>query len=122
MQGQSGIYAFNGTNITMSPSDGGWEDKDVIGIDGFGHSIYPAVTEFNMEWGLMHTVDFKQLQDIYLTTISTGTVVVDLPKWGDATYIFYSYSGTIISRPTVGKYFAEYVKDVKLVVSNIRIS
>ena len=120
--GYSGSYGINGTNLTLSPSQGGWESKDVIGVDGNGHSIYPSVTEFNMEWGLMPTPDFKQLQDAYLTTVTTGTAVVDLPEWGATDYKFYSYTGTIISRPTVGMYFAEHVKDVKLTITNIRVS
>lgn len=121
-QGITGTYSINGVDIQLSPSQGGWEDKDSAGIDGNGHTIFPQVTEFTMEWGLMATYELKQLQDAFLTTNVTGTAVVDLPQWGATDYTFYSYSGTIVSRPHVGKYFANYVKDVSLKVTNIRVS
>jgi len=121
-QGITGTFAVNGTTINLSPSNSQWDNKDVIGVDGNGHSIYPAVGEYKMEWGLMSTSELKQINDFYLTTLTTGTCVVDLPKWGDTDYTFYSYSGTILSRPTVGQYFAGYVKDVVLTVTNIRVS
>lgn len=122
MQGASGTYAFNGTTLYLSPTVGSWENKDSLGDDGNGHVIYPSVTEFTMEWVLMPTSDFKQLQDFYLVSSTTGTVVADLPKWGGVDYVFQSYSGVILTRPTVGKYFAEHIQDVKLVVRNIRVS
>jgi hypothetical protein len=122
MNGLSGTYAINGTTLLLSPSNAGWGNKDIIGVDGAGHSLYPAVNEYIMEWGLMSPTELKQLQDAFISTQTTGTAVVDLPKWGDADYTFYSYSGTIISRPQVNKYFAEYVRDVTLTITNIRVS
>ena len=53
----------------------------------------------------MSTAELKQVNDAYLAVSNTGTAVVDLPKWGDNDYVFYSYSGTVLSRPTVGAYF-----------------
>ena len=70
----------------------------------------------------MSTAELKQVNDAYLAVSNTGTAVVDLPKWGDNDYVFYSYSGTVLSRPTVGAYFAGFVEDVTLVISSIRIS
>lgn len=121
MNGASGTYALNGTDLTLSPTEGKWEAKSIIGRDGEGRPIYSSLGDFTMTWGLMSTSEFKQLNDVYEYVSNTGTVVADLPKWGDADYIFYSYSGTIVNRPTAGAYFVGYVSDVQLVVSSIRV-
>lgn len=120
-QGFSGSYGINGTVLSLQPSQGQWSDKEPLGRDGSGRPIYPAFAEFTLQWGLMGIADLKQINDAYLAVSNTGTAVVDLPKWGDSDYRFYSYSGTVLSRPSVGGYFAEYVEDVSLVISSIRV-
>lgn len=120
MQGYSGGYALNGTNLTLQPSSGMWDAKEIVGYDGSGRPIYPAVAEFTLSWDLVPTSDLKQLIDFYDYVSNTGSVVADLPKWGDNGYIFYSYSGTFPNRPTVGAYFMGYVTDVKMVINSIR--
>ena len=120
--GYSGSFGVNGVAFQLPPTQGKWEAKEIIGYDGSGHPIYPAVGEFTMQWGLMSTADFKQLNDFYLSVSVTGTVVSELPKWGDVGYLYYAYSGTIINRLTVGEYFAEHVKDVTMLISNIRVT
>lgn len=120
MNGTSGSYAVNGTAFTLQPSEGKWEQKDIIGRDGSGRAIYPAMTDFTMTWGLVSTAEFKQLNDFYEYVSNTGTLVVDLPKWGDTNYTFYSYTGAFVNRPTAGAYFERYVTDVQLVVTGIR--
>lgn len=119
MQGYSGTYAFNGVNI-MPPSESKWNTRDNLGYDGSGHPIYPAIRSYEMSWELISTSDLQQLINAQLATASTGTMVVDLPKWGDAGYLFYSYTGCIINEPEVGAYFAGYSKDVHLVITNVR--
>lgn len=119
--GYSGSYGVNGTAIALPPTTGQWEAKDIIGVDGNGHPIYSAYGEFTLSWGLMPTSNFKQLNDWYITVSNTGTVVAELPKYGDVDYLYYAYSGTIINRPTVGSYFAEHVTDVRIIISRIRV-
>lgn len=119
--GYSGSFGINGTAISLPPTQGQWEAKDVIGVDGNGHPIYSAYGDFTLSWGLMSTTEFKQLNDWYITVSNTGTVVAELPKWGDTDYLYYAYSGTIINRPTVGAYFTGYVTDVRLLISRIRV-
>lgn len=119
--GFSGTYAINGTNLTLLPSQGNWEAKEIIGYDGAGRPLYPAIGEFTLGWDLVPTSDLKQLIDFYDYVSNTGTCVIDLPKWGDVDYLFYSYSGTFPNRPTVGAYFMGYVTDVKMLITNIRV-
>lgn len=121
MMGYTGSFAINGTKITLQPEEFNWEDFPILGRDGNGKPIYPAIGEFKLQWGFMTTSEFKQINDFYNTILVTGTAVVDLPKWGDDGYLFYSYSGTHLNRPVANAYFNQYVKDVTLLVTNIRV-
>jgi hypothetical protein len=119
--GFSGSYGINGVALTLQPSEGRWEAKSTLGRDGEGRPIYPAIGEFTLSWGLMSTSEFKQLNDVYLSVSNSGTVVSELPKWGDVDYLYYAYSGTIVDRPTVGAYFVGYVSDVRMTIGKIRV-
>jgi hypothetical protein len=119
-QGYSGSYGINGTNLLLQPSEGKWNSRETLGVDGSGRSIYPALRSFELSWELMGTSELAQLINFQASISNTGTVVSDLPKWGDAGYLFYGYSGTILSEVEVGAYFNTYVKDVRLVISSIR--
>ena len=121
MQGTSGSFAVNGTAFTLQPFQFGWNDKEVIGEDGTGRPLYPAVTTFTIKWKLMGTADFKQINDFYQAVSVSGTAIVDLPKWGDTDYTFQSYSGTYLTRPTFEKYFNGYIEGVSMTVTNIRV-
>lgn len=118
-QGFSGSYAINGVKI-LQPTNGQWAGLEMLGYDGNGRPMYPALGAFELSWGLVTTSDLKQLIDYFNYSNVSGTVVFDLPRWGDADYKFYSYSGTQISRPQIGEYFSGYVTNVKMTVSNIR--
>lgn len=119
MQGASGTFAVNGTQLTLSPSYGHWLGRDTLGIDGNNNSIYPTIREFEMGWDLIPISDLYQLINTQLASV-TGTLVWDLPRWGASSYIFYSYSGTRVNEPSVGQYFVEHASDVVLVIKNIR--
>jgi hypothetical protein len=121
MQGTTGSYAVNGVTLTLQPTQGSWGAKDIIGRDGNGKAIYPALGDYTLSWGLVSTSEMKQLLDFYDTVSNTGTCVVDLPEWGRADYSFLSYSGTYLSRPTVGAYFEHYVTEVSLLITSIRV-
>lgn len=120
MQGTSGSYAINGTELQLPPTTGKWSDRNSLGIDGNAHPIYSAVRQFVLSWGLMSPSEVQQINNFYLSAGNTGTVVVDLPKWGNSTYSFYSYSGCTLNEPEVGEYFCGYITDVTLVVNKVR--
>jgi len=121
-QGFSGSYAINGTNLVLQPTSGRWNGRDLLGIDGAGHPIYPSIREFEMSWALISTTDFAQLNNFQLSVGNTGTVSVDLPKWGNAGYMFYSYSGCTLREPQAGSYFSAdgYVQDVTMTIMGVR--
>jgi hypothetical protein len=51
----------------------------------------------------------------------TGTAAVALPKYGDPTYTFYTYTGCTLYRPAMNDYFTEHITSVTMIVDNIRI-
>jgi hypothetical protein len=120
MQGVTGSFAVNGVKLQLQPSASGWVTQEQVGVDGNFRPIYPAIRQYKMTWDVMSHAELKQLIDIQLACV-TGSVVVDLPKWGDATYTFYSYSGTFVNEPEIGgEYFAEHITDVSLLFQRIR--
>ena len=120
MIGYSGTYAFQGVNLQLPPTEGQWEERDVLGYDGNGRPIYPAVRSFTMKWNLISSTDLQQLINAQRSVANTGTVVVDLPKWGASDYLFDSYSGTFVHEIEVGPYFAQHTQSCTLLISNIR--
>ena len=119
-QGITGSYAVNGSDITVQPTDGKWLPRSPLGIDGWGHAVYPPYREFEMTWGLLSPSDVNQLQNFFASIGNTGTAVVDLPKYADAIYQFYSYSGCVLQEPSIGVYFTENQTDVNLLIIKIR--
>jgi hypothetical protein len=117
--GTSGSYAINGTNLLLQPTEAGWVDRPLIGISGNGRATYPGVREFEMTWGLMDMASFNQIQAAYYSIQSTGTLTFDLPKFNTIPYTFYSYAGCTILEPTVGKFFEQWVTDVKLTILQV---
>ena len=116
--GATGTYAINDVNIC--PEAGRWLPKPAVGIDGNGHSIYPALKDFEMTWGLISVSDFSILHQAYLTVSNTGTVAVDLPEWGATQHVFRRYSGAILHEPQTGEYLSDYITDVRLLITGIR--
>lgn len=116
----SGSYKINGTELTMQPTIGKWLPREQLGIDGVGHAIYPGVREFEMRFNLQSPAEYNQLITFFNGHQPSGTVVVDLPRFGYSLYDFYSYSGCNIREPEMGDYFNENQQEVILLVSNIR--
>ena len=112
--GYSGSYAVNGTRFLLQPTTAGWMDRDVLGLDGNGHPVYPAPREFEIKWGLAHPADVEQIINAYKSSGNTGTVSFDLPQWGASDYIFNTYSGCTMQEPTVGEYFNGYITNVSM--------
>lgn len=118
--GASGSYSFNGTNLSLQPTEGKWNQRDQLGTDGQGHPIYPLVRTFELSWGLISVLDLQQIINVYNGVQNTGTFSVDLPQYGAAGYQFQTYSGCTLSEVQVGSYFNEYVNDVQLLIYNVR--
>ena len=119
--GLSGSFAFNGTNLTLQPTEGHWLDPEEFGFDGGAHPIVSAFRSFELSWQLISTSDLKQLIDFVALVSNTGTMAVDLPQWGNADYRFQTYSGTTLSPVRVGAYFNEYVQEARLLILKILV-
>lgn len=118
--GITGTYSFNGSTLLLMPTEAGWVTRDEIGISGNARPTYPAVRQFEMRWEFMDMASFAQIQALYDAIQSTGTVVVDLPKYATAPYQFYSYSGCTLKEPSVGNFFEQNVTDVSLLILRAR--
>lgn len=118
--GASGSYAINASNLTLQPSTHQWQDRQTYGFDGAAHPIQSAVRTYELGWQLMSPAEFTELVTHYRTVQNTGTVAVDLPQFDGTQYQFYRYSGCTLSEPIFGDYFNGYLKDVRMLIYNIR--
>lgn len=118
----TGTYQINNTDITIQPTSGQWKSRDVLGIDGNGHPVYPPYYEFEMRWQLVDMNQVNQLQGFFNAIGRTGTASVNLPRYGYSDYIFRTYSGTVLQEPSYGVFFNEHQTDVTLLITKIRIS
>lgn len=115
----SGTYRINGTELTIQPTSGRWIPLSPIGITGDGHPVYPSVRTFELRWNLTDQESVDQLRVFFELTRTTGTVVVDLPKFTGTIYDFYAYSGCVLYEPERGAYFVEHTTDFVMMVGNI---
>lgn len=114
-------YKINGTEITLQPTSGQWMPREQLGINGVGKIIYSGLRKFEMVWNLADHTDYSQLLGFFNNLTTTGSYVVDLPKFNNAsTWAFDSYTGCYIREPETGVYFAEHQNTVRLLVTNIR--
>lgn len=119
----SGTFGINGTEFLIQPSEGKWVPRNTLAIDGGGHPIFPAVREFEFDWDIIDQPTWNQLQAFYNTVQNTGTCVVNLPTYGNASFSYQPYSGCTLGEPEVGGGFITqdgYLRQIKLVVMNIR--
>jgi hypothetical protein len=117
--GASGSYGINGVDLQLQPTAGRWIPRESIGFTGDGHPDYVGVREFEMTWQLISADDVNQLQNFFDTLGLTGTAVVDLPKYRNATYIFESYSGCAISEPQMDAYYEQHETSITLLIYGI---
>lgn len=113
-------FAFNGTLLTLQPTDHNWEARNQFGISGDGHPIYPLVRQYKLTWSLSSPSEFQQVLGFYNSINQTGTVSVDLPEWNSATYQFRTYSGCTLREPEFSNYYEGYYQEISLTVLNIR--
>jgi hypothetical protein len=118
--GYSGSFALNGANFILQPSTSHWVERDIMGLDGNAHPVYPVYREYEMAWELAHPADVKQIIDVYNYLGNTGTTSFDLPEWGASDYLYHEYSGCTLQEPTVGDYFNGWITGVRLLIMKVR--
>lgn len=119
MEGLSGTFAFNGTNINQYPTSHRWVERTQYGIDGGAHPVYPQVRAYEMTWNLISVGDAQQIINFYNLVGNTGTITACLPQWGAADYRFKNYSGTTLEEPVMQGYFQGFIEELKLLVLNV---
>lgn len=114
-------YAIEGTGIPLQPEEGQWLPRELLRVDGNGRPIYSPYHSFEMSFSPSTPAEHWQLQQFFELIGSTGSVVVDLPRYPHTSYEFFSYTGCILQEPEVGSYFQEHFGRVRLVVTRIRV-
>jgi hypothetical protein len=109
------MIGFNGTDLDIQPAEHGWVEQDMLGVDGDGRAIYPALREYRMVFSLLSQNDFVDLLGYFRQSI-TGTVVATLPEWGAPVYQYHNYSGAVVRQPAYQTYFEEHSLDVNVSV------
>lgn len=117
----TGTYQINDTDLVIQPTSGRWIDRGIIDFDGNGHPVYPPYREFEMTWQLADMEQVEQLLTYFNAVGRTGTVVANLPYYGNDPYIFHAYSGTVLHEPSLGQFYSEHQTNVTLLISKIRI-
>ena len=111
--------AFNGTVLNEQPTTHGWKEREVVGVDGNGISVYVAPREYELVWDYLDTEQFNEIYSFFLTQGTTGTIVTTLPKWKTSPYTMYAYSGTILREPQFEGFFQNYYVNTKMLIVRI---
>ena len=115
-------YKINNTSLTLQPTSGRWLTRDIMGIDGNGHPVYPAIRQFEMKWDLITEAEYYQLQNFYDTLVITGSTTVEIPRYKPVSgvYTFDVYTGCIIYEPEAAEFFEMHRLNAKMLIVNIR--
>jgi hypothetical protein len=111
-------YKINGILIE-APAEGGWKERESLGIDGYGNPVLPPTRQYEMEWDYLSMTGFANIQTIYNTYGATGTVTVDLPGYGLGGWAFRTYSGAVMHEPNYDNFVEEHYENVRLVIAKI---
>ena len=113
-------FSINGVLLTHQPTEHGWQNREIVGVDGNGHNVYVATREYQLEWDFLDATEFNEIYGYFLSVGNTGTAVVGLPQYPPVgVYQFYSYSGCVLYEPTYEGYMENYYKSVKLLIVKI---
>lgn len=114
-------FKLNGVDF-LDPTTHRWMPRNLLGVSGGGHPIYPGVREYELKWSLASLNDYQQLQLAFQSLSGTSTIVAELPVFNSTgTYYSYAYSGCILREPEYNSWFNEYYQDVSLLITNIRV-
>lgn len=116
--GATGTYAIYNQTLPLEPTEGNWVNQRELGRSGAGLQIVSPVFGYELKWGLMDKSEFHQLMHIYNST-SGSFVPCSLPDYDSDSYEFYSYTGCVVNKPQVSRYFNEHVTGVSLLITNI---
>jgi hypothetical protein len=114
-------FKFNGTLLSHQPTTHKWIDRESQGVDGNGRTIYQALRDYEMQWDYLNSTEFAEIYAFYSAIGQTGSVVASLPRYANATYSFFDYSGTILTEPRFNGFYEEHYEDVSILVLRIRV-
>lgn len=118
----TGSYKLNYVELTDQPTAGRWVPREIIGMDGTGHPVYPDTREFELSWELISADCYNQIYLVYRNASGASYVTAELPIYGGSAFNFRLYSGCTIQDPNFGdEYYTDdgYIPNVRLVIGNI---
>ena len=113
-------FKFNGTLLSHQPTTHKWVDRESQGVDGNGRTIYQALRDYELQWDYLNSTEFAEVYAFYSAIGQTGSVVASLPRYANATYSFFDYSGCILTEPRFNGFYEEHYEDVSILVLRIR--
>ena len=116
------LLGLNGTVFSHQPTDHHWTDREMIGVDGNGVAVYPAVREYELKFDFVDTDEWNSMYQPFISQGVTGTVIATLPKWNTTPYQFYNYSGCVNRELTYENWFQNYYVNVKMLIVRILTS
>jgi hypothetical protein len=111
-------YKINSVEIAC-PTTMKWEDKREHGTNGNGNPVYGRYRSAQLTWNVMYPEDFELVQRSYLHSQTSGSVVVELPRYGASTYGFNEYSGCYLEDLQMGEFFDGHYMSVTLIVTKV---
>lgn len=118
----TGSYKIDYVELIDQPTVGRWVPREIVGIDGTGHPVYPATREFEMSWNLISPACYNQIYLMFRNASGTAYITAELPIYGGSAFNFRLYSGCTIQDITFGdEYFTDdgYIPNVRLTLMNI---
>ena len=120
------MYEINGTPLLLQPEEGGWQERNRVGVDGQNRPVYEPTYQYRLRCGPMTMMQFHQLCEFFEEVSVTGTASIVLPCHC-ASDCGVSWTGTIftnvlLEEPRMGSYWQEHAMGVTLMVRNIRVT
>ena len=115
-------YKINGNDLPLLPTDGGWQQRRVLGTDGNNLAIYEPTYSYMISWDFLTYEEFEVIYDYWFAISASGSVSIALPPRKGAAYTpFTTYTGCVLDEPVHDKFYQGYYPSVRLQVRNIVI-
>jgi len=116
-------YKINNSPLLLQPSEGNWEDRKDLGIDGNDKIIYVPTYMFVLKWDIMSFTEFKQIYDAWKGVQTSGTLSADLPSYGGDSYdTFTVYTEVNPEEPRFKRFFQKHYLDVEWTLRTIVVT
>ncbi len=115
-----GVYKINNTELDPQPSNGGWGERNRLGVDGYNRTIYAPTRAFQIRWDALSYTEYNALYQFYVTASTAGYITATLPTFSGSDYdTFTTYTQCVLDELSPGKLDFKYLYDVVMTIRNI---